>query len=43
MTAVANGVHLGEGGREVFALKDKDQDIILQKIEDIGKYHLSHI
>jgi hypothetical protein len=34
--AVANVFHLGEGGREVFCLKDKEQDILLQKIEDIG-------
>ena len=37
LTATANAFHLGEGGREVFALKDKEQDIILQRIEDIGK------
>ncbi len=33
---MAAGFHVGEEGREQFALKDKEQDVIISKLEDIG-------
>lgn len=37
LAAVANAFNVGAEGRECFALKDKEQDLIITKLEDIGK------
>jgi len=36
LAAVANAFNVGAEGRECFALKDKEQDLIITKLEDIA-------
>ena len=40
LDAVGTAFNVGAEGRECFALKDKDQDLLISKIEDLGNYIL---